>query len=239
MHQPIYIKEIMKYWERRQNALFLTQETIVLEEKTRIQDWSQSEQELSLCARQHLHLSIILSLPTHHPFDLSRLYPFAGCLYFLRRPQTLCTVVNIIVLHMMEAFRQICFLVPSVGLDTCACTQRWDLSKLLNSHLSFLLVFIMLMLDAPANLHQRNHEILGATPECLVSYTRNYCSGGEDKNSRLKSKWARTKSLRTSASSSFHHSLVTHPPPFWSEPALSIRRLLVLSSETSDALHCC
>ena len=54
---------------------------------------------------------------------------------------------------MMEAFRQICFLVPSVGLDTCACTQRWDLSKLLNSHLSFLLVFIMLMLDAPANLH--------------------------------------------------------------------------------------
>ena len=60
----------------------------------------------------------------------------------------------------MEAFRQICFLVPSVGLDTCACTQRWDLSKLLNSHLSFLLVFtmlmlvfIMLMFDAPANLH--------------------------------------------------------------------------------------
>ena len=111
-------------------ALFLTQETIVLEEKTRIQDWSQSEQELSLCARQHLHLSIILSLPTHHPFDLSRLYPFAGCLYFLRRPQTLCTVVNIIVLYMMEAFRQICFLVPSVGLDTCACTQRWELFAL-------------------------------------------------------------------------------------------------------------
>ena len=52
----------------------------------------------------------------------------------------------------MEAFRQICFLVPSVGLDTCACTKRWDLSKLLNSHLSFLLVFIMLMFDAAANL---------------------------------------------------------------------------------------
>jgi hypothetical protein len=38
------------------------QETIVLEEKTRIQDWSQSKQELSHCALQHLHLSIILSL---------------------------------------------------------------------------------------------------------------------------------------------------------------------------------
>ena len=32
------IKKIMKYWERLQNALFLTQETIVPEEKTRIQD---------------------------------------------------------------------------------------------------------------------------------------------------------------------------------------------------------
>ena len=66
---------------------------------------------------------------------------------------------------MMEASRQICFLVPSVGLDTCACTKRWDLSKLLNSHLSFhLLVSITLMFDA-ANLHVENHEILGAKPD--------------------------------------------------------------------------
>jgi hypothetical protein len=76
----------------------------------------------------------------------------------------------------MEAFRQICFLVPSVGLDTCACTQRWDLSKLLNSHLSFLLVFIMLMFDAPANLHikeimkywERRQNALFLTQETIV-----------------------------------------------------------------------
>ena len=140
----------------------------------------------------------------------------------------------------MEAFRQICFLVPSVGLDTCACTQRWDLSKLLNSHLSFLLVFIMLMFDAAANpsiyTHQKNHEILGATPECLVSYTRNYCSGREDKNSRLESSEQELVFAHVSILfSSVILALPTHHP-FDLEPTLFLRRLLVLSSEPSDAL---
>ena len=62
------------------------------------------------------------------------------------------------------------FSVASVVLDTCACTKRWDLSKLLNSHLSFhlyMLVSITLMFDA-ANLHAENHEILGAKPRTTL-----------------------------------------------------------------------
>ena len=46
------------------------------------------------------------------------------------------------------AFRQMYFLVPSIGLDTRAYTKRWNFSKQLGSHLSLL-----------------NHELLGASPE--------------------------------------------------------------------------
>ena len=86
---------------------------------------------------------------------------------------SLCPVVLGVYVVWMEAFRQLCFLVPSIALDTCAHTKRWDLSKLLNSHLSFhLLVFITFMFDAAPSLHVGDHEILGATPECLVSHTK-------------------------------------------------------------------
>ena len=57
------------------------------------------------------------------------------------------------------------FLSPSIALDTCAHTKRWDLSKLLNSHLSFHLLVSMaitLMFDAAPNMYVKmNHEILG------------------------------------------------------------------------------